>query len=75
MKAGNLYLAANTFLAALEQDPLHLDARCRLGMIYSEWAHYRGALEEFDFILQQDPQNNCARERTARLRRATCWRS
>ncbi len=61
MKAGNLYLAANTFLAALEQDPLHLDARCRLGMIYSEWAHYRGALEEFDYILQHDRQNSCAR--------------
>jgi len=61
MAAGNLYIAANTFLAALEQDPLHLDARCRLGMIYSEWAHYRSALEQFDFILQQDPQNSCAR--------------
>ncbi len=62
MTAGNRYLAANTFLAALELDPLQHGARCRLGMIYTEWAHYRGALEHFDAILQQDPQNSCARQ-------------
>lgn len=61
MEAGKLYLAANIFLAALELDPLHLRAHCRLGMIYADWAHYRGALEQFDFVLQRDPQNNCAR--------------
>ena len=62
MQAGKKYAAANTFLKVLDQDPLHLDARCRLGMIYTEWAHYRGALEQFDFVLQQDPQNSCARQ-------------
>ena len=61
-EAGKKYAAANTFLKVLDQDPLHLDARCRLGMIYTEWAHYRGALEQFDFVLQQDPQNSCARQ-------------
>lgn len=62
MAAGNRYLAANTFLAALELDPLHLGARCRLGMIYTDWAHYGGALKQFDAILKQDPQNSCARQ-------------
>ena len=62
MKAGKLYLAANIFLAALELDPLHLRARCRLGMIYADWAHYRGALEQFDFVLQHDAHNDCARD-------------
>lgn len=62
MEEGKLYLAANIFLHALDLDPLHLDARCRLGMIYSEWANYRGALDQFDFVLQRDPQDNCARQ-------------
>jgi len=62
LQAGKKYAAANTFLKVLDQDPLHLDARCRLGMIYTEWAHFRGALEQFDFVLQQDPQNSCARQ-------------
>ena len=61
MEDGKRYLAANTFLAALELDPLHLSARCRLGVIYADWAHYRGALEQFDFVLRHDPDNRCAR--------------
>lgn len=62
MSEGKLYLAANIFLHALDLDPLHLDARCRLGMIYSEWANYRGALDQFDFVLQRNPQDSCARQ-------------
>ncbi len=62
LEQGRLFAAANTFLQALELAPQHLDARCQLGQIYTEWAHYRGALAEFDFILQQEPQNNCARQ-------------
>lgn len=62
MTAGKLYIAANIFLQALDLDPLHRDARCRLGMIYSEWANYRGALDQFEFVLQRDPQNRCARQ-------------
>ena len=62
MRAGKAYSAANAFLQALDLDPLHLDARCHLGMIYTDWAHYRGALEQFDAILQHDPGNICARQ-------------
>ncbi len=62
MNDGKRYLAANIFLAALELDPLHLDARCRLGMIYAEWAHYRGALEQFDIVLGHEPDNRCAQQ-------------
>ena len=61
MAQGKLYLAATLFLDVLDQDALHLSARCRLGMIYSEWSNYRGALDQFDFVLTQDPQNDCAR--------------
>ena len=59
---GKKYVAANIFLSVLDLDPLHLDARCRLGMIYTEWANYGGAIEQFDFVLQRDPQNSCARK-------------
>ena len=62
LEAGKTYSAANAFLQALDLDPLHLDARCRLGMIYTEWAHYRGALDQFDAILQHEPGDDCARQ-------------
>ncbi len=62
MAEGKLYVAANIFLHALDVDPLHLDARCRLGMIYTEWANYRGALDQFDFVLRHEPQDRCARQ-------------
>ena len=62
MAEGKLYVAANIFLHALDLDPLHLDARCRLGMIYTEWANYRGALEQFDFVLRHEPRDSCARQ-------------
>ena len=62
MAEGKLYVAANIFLQALDVDPLHLDARCRLGMIYTEWANYRGALDQFDFVLRHEPRDSCARQ-------------
>lgn len=55
------YAAANTFLSALEIDPDHRGARCQLGVILTKWANYSGALAQFDRLLADDPQDECAR--------------
>jgi len=62
LSARKRYAAANTFLAALEIDPEHRAARCHLGMILTKWANYSGALAQFDHILAEDPQDECARQ-------------
>ena len=62
LSARKLYAAANTFLEALALDSNHGEARCQLGAIYTEWANYGGALAQFDRILADDPQSECARE-------------
>ena len=62
LSARKRYAAANTFLAALEIDPEHRAARCHLGMIFTKWANYAGALAQFDHIQALDPQDQCARQ-------------
>ena len=62
LAAGKLYMAATTFIEALELDPRHDEARCRLGAVYAEWANYGTALAHFDKILERDPNDTCARQ-------------
>jgi len=61
LSARKRYAAANTFLEALEIDPSHRGARCHLGAVLTEWANYSGALAQFDRLLADDPQDECAR--------------
>lgn len=60
LSARKRYAAANTFLEALEIDADHRRARCQLGVILTKWANYSGALSQFDRILADDPQDECA---------------
>ena len=60
LSARKRYAAANTFLEALEIDPSHRGARCHLGAVLTEWANYSGALAQFDRLLADDPQDECA---------------
>ncbi len=62
LSARKRYAAANTFLSALEIDPNHRGARCQLGVIMTKWANYSGALAQFDRLLADDPQDECARQ-------------
>ena len=57
-----LFAAANTLIEALVIDPAHVEARCQLGVIMTDWANYGSALAHFDRILADDPQNECARQ-------------
>ena len=55
-----LFAAANALILALAEDPAHIDARCQLGMIFSDWASYGRALREFEHILAADAGQPCA---------------
>ena len=61
-RARKLYAAGNTLLETLEINPGHTDARCQLGLIFTEWANYGGALAQFKRILADSPQDDCALE-------------
>ena len=56
-----LFAAANSFMEALTLDPAHLAARCQLGIIMTEWSNYGAALNHFERILAEEPDNSCAR--------------
>ncbi len=60
LAANKLFAAANTLIEALATDPAHIDARCQLGMIFSDWSHYGRALREFERILAVEPNQPCA---------------
>ena len=55
-----LFAAANALILALAEDPAHIDARCQLGVIFSDWASYGRALREFERILEVEPRQPCA---------------
>ena len=57
-----LFAAANILIEALTLDPAHLEARCQLGIIMTEWSNYGAALAHFERILAEEPQNQCARQ-------------
>ena len=62
LSARKRYAAANTMLTALEIDPDHRAARCQLGVIWTDWSNYSGALAQFDRLLATDPEDECARQ-------------
>ncbi len=62
LTARKLYAAATSFIEALDIDPTHRDARCQLGIVFTEWANYGSALAHFDRLLAEDAQDACASE-------------
>lgn len=61
-QARKLYAAGNTLMQALAIDPAHLEARCQLARVFTEWGNYGSALAHFERILEAEPGNACARE-------------
>ena len=61
LEGRRLFGAANTLMEALALDPAHVDARCLLGIVMTEWSNYGSALGHFERILADEPQNQCAR--------------
>jgi|GEM_PF-2291710 len=61
LKENNLmFSAANAFLYATVEDPNHDRARCELAQIQLKWSNYYGAINNFEFILDRNPNDTCA---------------